>query len=150
VAFEPLPRNLKFLSLHVGTNHAGNTAVIDSAVGECSGEAFFDDTRPHDMGSISESGGLRVRLVSIDDLVESGTIQAPAVMKIDVEGFEEPVLRGARRTMRTHRPIIMLSTHSAPLFERCAGILREAGYGLHGPAFDRPACDEILALPCRS
>lgn len=146
-AFEPLPRNLKFLRRHLDANQARNVTVIDAAVGDVPGEARFNSSAADDEGGLSDSGELVVKVVAIDDLVGRGDLPAPSVMKIDVEGAEELVLRGARRTIRDHRPVIMLATHSPDIFDRCGAVLREAGYDLHGPAFERPAHDEVLALP---
>ncbi len=46
-----------------------------------------------------------VRLEALDDALPPGYM--PALIKIDVEGGEEAVLRGALRTLREHRPIVV-------------------------------------------
>jgi hypothetical protein len=35
----------------------------------------------------------------------------PGFIKIDVEGFEGKVLQGADKTIRSHRPVIMIELH---------------------------------------
>lgn len=134
VAFEPVPRNLKFLHEHIKVNALGNVEVIEAAVGEAPGEITFDDTSGSATGKISTSGRLKVPLVSVDDLLAKGRIRRPTVLKIDVEGAEAMVLRGARGALGPGpsggRPTIFLATHGAAVHAECLKLLRELGYTL--------------------
>jgi FkbM family methyltransferase len=60
---------------------------------------------------------LRITTRRIDSLIEDGTISVtgPVFMKIDVEGAEGRVLRGAAGLLRHHRPVVYFEcqTHSA-------------------------------------
>ncbi len=53
---------------------------------------------------------ITVPLVSVDHVVEKHAF-VPTHLKIDVEGFEEEVLIGARDTLAKHRPLIFLELH---------------------------------------
>lgn len=59
---------------------------------------------------------------------------APTHVKIDVEGFERDVLKGAMDTLRRDRPVVFLELHCAMLRElgedpaECLAILRACGY----------------------
>lgn len=55
--------------------------------------------------------------VSVDSVVEAHGFQ-PTHMKIDVEGFEEEVLRGAVKTMQTLRPFLFLELHGPLIRQR--------------------------------
>jgi hypothetical protein len=79
-----------------------------------------------------------VPLAVLDELVDDGTLEPPALVKIDVEGHELAVLRGARKTLAAHRPAVVLEYDEAA--SRDAGHPREAlveelerhGYEVHG------------------
>ncbi|GAA0516524.1 methyltransferase, FkbM family [Halorubrum aquaticum] len=64
-----------------------------------------------------------VPVYRLDDLVEGGAagdgtvsgdpVPAPDAIKVDVEGHEPAVLRGAETTIRTHRPLLVVEVHEA-------------------------------------
>ena len=76
-----------------------------------------------------------VEVVSLDSLVEAGTIPPPTVMKIDTEGAELQAIEGARETIARHRPAIVCELHDTN--ERFVALMDELGYmttNLDGPA----------------
>jgi hypothetical protein len=65
-------------------------------------------------------------VVAIDDLVERGDVPPPDVVKIDVEGSELAVIRGMRRTLERHRPVLICELHETnPEF---VAAMRRHGY----------------------
>jgi hypothetical protein len=86
------------------------------AVGEISGEiSFFVDTLRSGYSSLARPTGndekskleIKVPIEKIDNLVKAGDVDA---IKIDVEGAELGVLRGAVGTLRKCRPIVMFES----------------------------------------
>jgi hypothetical protein len=78
-------------------------------------------------------GAHRVPVRPLDDLCAEQDF-APTALKIDVEGFEHEVLRGARDVVSRHRPTIFLEAHGHVLRQRghapldLFAPLRAAGY----------------------
>jgi hypothetical protein len=52
----------------------------------------------------------------------------PGFVKIDVDGGEVEVLRGAERLLVEHRPSLIVETHSQELERQCAWFLADHGY----------------------
>jgi FkbM family methyltransferase len=146
VAFEPVPRNLALLHEHLRLNKVENVRVVEAAVAEREGRARFD-LGPHtSMGQLSESGSLEINTVGLDALVASGELPPPDVLKIDVEGAEGSVLRGARTVLADNRPGIFLSTHGPELHRECTELLRSFGYLLTPiDTDDMDSSTEVLA-----
>lgn len=126
VAFEPLPRNVAYLHRILRLNHLKNVTVVPWAVTERSGVGRFAETGDSSLGHLAREGEQPVALTTCDDFVEQFGVH-PDLIKIDVEGEEVAVLRGARRTL-TRRPAILLSTHSAGARTASLTFLRSAGY----------------------
>jgi hypothetical protein len=86
--------------------------------------------------SSNTDGGIRIPVRRLDGLVEDGTMPVldPVFLKIDVEGGEAGVLRGAARLLDHHRPVIYLECQASLLARhgetpaRVWDVLREAGY----------------------
>ena len=66
--------------------------------------------------------------VALDDLANTPGMPTPDLLKIDVEGAEVDVLKGAERLLHLHRPHVIVETHSAELERRCGDLLLGAGY----------------------
>jgi len=73
-----------------------------------------------------DGSGEDVPFTTIDDLCATRGL-APSILKIDVEGAEADVVRGARSTLRAHRPIVCLELHLDDMERRgeSAGALLE-------------------------
>jgi FkbM family methyltransferase len=111
VAFEPNPTTYRALETHVRLNELGNrVTAVNAAVSDvpgmmkmfCSG---FDGRSR--LGSANEDVAATavetdVKLVTVDQIADELGL-TPDVMKIDVEGFELQVLRGAVRSLERGR-----------------------------------------------
>ena len=123
VAFEPLPENLSYLRRHIELNQVGERVqVIPSAASDHDGTGLFSVVPGNrSEGSLRPYGKLPVGTVRLDSL---GTV--PDMIKIDVEGNEYEVLRGAIETMRTHHPLVLIARHTAD--SNCHDLLTAVGY----------------------
>jgi FkbM family methyltransferase len=100
------------------------------AVGETDGEiSFFVDTRQSGYSSLARPDGveekskieIKVPIAKLDSLVNAADVDA---IKVDVEGAELGVLRGATRMLQACRPIIMFE--SGPTGNNGLGYTKEA------------------------
>jgi len=138
-AFEPDPDSASALEANVRINGwQDRVTVIRAAVGQSSGEVRFAaghglesriETRPD-----ARDAAITVPMVTLDEALSSRQID---VIKIDVEGFEQQVIEGARAILtdgrRRPRAILVelhplawpeIGTTSASLL----GLLDEMGY----------------------
>lgn len=129
-AFEPVPRNLKYLYQHLKVNKITNVTVFESAVSDHTGQTYFDESFDPSMGKISQTGKFSVNLVSLDELFTEGQIASPDFLKIDVEGAEYLVLSGAITILKKFQPMIFLATHGTKEHLDCCKLLLELGYHL--------------------
>lgn len=135
-AFEPLSENLIYLRQHLVLNNISNVEVIEAAVADVSGTGSFDPGLNRSMGHLTAHSGFPVRVVSLDDLIENEQLPAPDCLKIDVEGAEARVLRGALGVLSRH-PKIFLATHGNTLHDECLALLESFQYSIRVLAHDR-------------
>lgn len=100
-AIEAAPHNIEPIRINVALNGLqSRIAVVAKAVSDKLGLLPFQ-------GEIaSGDSSTAVEAITLDD-----TFSAPDVIKIDVEGFEAKVLRGAERLLKMHKPTIFLEPH---------------------------------------
>lgn len=128
VAYEPSPINLT--KLREAVESVGNVMVMPIGLGARDEEMAFEQGED-DLGatsrfvgkleSASESQAV-IKVKSGDDLVGSGAVPVPNVIKIDTEGFELDVLAGMRALLENkHLRTICIEVHF--------GLLEERGFG---------------------
>ncbi|MEX3966310.1 FkbM family methyltransferase [Paraburkholderia sp. EG286B] len=84
-------------------------------------DVFVPGARQHESSGASE---FRVKSIALDEL----PVASCALIKIDVEGMEDMVLRGAGELIRRHGPAIYAECNSLEDGLRCFRLLREYGY----------------------
>jgi FkbM family methyltransferase len=136
VAFEPMPRNLAFLFQHTRLNKARNVTIAPLACAdEISAELFVEGENNalgrlggHDVDLTSAAArAIVVATISLDAAAEKLSLR-PDVIKIDVEGAELRVLKGAKNILMQARPSVLLSVHSAELRDACLAYLDALQY----------------------
>jgi FkbM family methyltransferase len=130
-AFEPAPAARAGLVRHVGLNGLdARVSVWADAMGHADGTAVFvaegarGDNRLCGTGP-APRGALEIGLTSIDMFCRRESCQ-PSLIKVDVEGAELDVLRGARATVAARGPALALYVEMHPHLWAGFGASREA------------------------
>jgi FkbM family methyltransferase len=131
-AFEPLARNLRYLGQHITLNNLQNCTIIESAICNQEGTLAFSAARwEASMAHLSLDGEISVPSTSLDICVYGEKqLRPPNVIKIDVEGAEFDVLKGATRAITEFHPTIFLEIHGTELHRDCRGFLLSKGYAV--------------------
>lgn len=136
VAFEPQPEVFALLKLNCPTAECYNVALgAEKATLQM---PAVDYSRPGNFGALEIGGGtgLAVEVRTLD----SFAFQDVSLLKIDVEGFEESVLRGGIETIRRCQPIIYLEADRPEKLASLAYFLDALGYERtpHNPPLFNP------------
>jgi len=146
-AFEPYRPNADLLERSIAENDFARRIVFQrAAVGAAGGTAtltFAAETLNSGGAYLLRTGTsplpgnatTTVPVVGLDDLDIRGRV---AFVKMDVEGAEPLVVRGARRLLQQHRPVILSELHG-PQLARASGMtaddflqqMRTVGYRAH-------------------
>ncbi len=112
LAFEAHPETYGLLKYNLEINKIENTETFAFALGDENGTAFIYDNWDINRGGASlvikneASEGHEIQVRKLDELISPET--KPKVMKIDVEGFEMQVLKGAKETIAATKPILIV------------------------------------------
>lgn len=137
--FEPLPENAFRIARLVRLNPRFDIRLHQCALGDEDGQIELLVAAQTSMAKISSSAFQpdaaadrrhRVELARIDTLVARGEIVPPDIVKMDVEGAEALVLRGATNVLEKHGPAIFAEVHSRALLEECSSLLARLGYAV--------------------
>jgi FkbM family methyltransferase len=149
VAFEPMPRNLGFLRRHLTLNALNDVVVCEVAVSDATGALRMAEGDSPSEFHVEAGGSYEVKAVTLDDwLAESGA-PPPDLVKIDVEGSDDAVLRGGARTFAKYRPSIYLALHGEGQRRACGTLLASWGYEVTSlqPGLSPDLSSEWLAEP---
>lgn len=105
-SFEPHPKVCSYLKSNVEMNSFGQVKVFNLALGEKSGKLHFTDMKQDDRNRINSDGdgeGVEVEVKTLDEV--SAGVDEISLLKVDVEGYEKFVFKGAAETLRKSRVV---------------------------------------------
>ena len=106
--FEPHPKTYHYLVDNIHYNKARNIVTANIAVGDQAGWCSISDGPSADQNHVVEDG-FKVPQACLNALFPEAKVR---LLKIDVEGFEESVLRGAENLL-TRTDIVYFETFEA-------------------------------------
>jgi FkbM family methyltransferase len=137
-AIEPFPENARNIIDHLRLNAITNTTLIQAAASNRAGMAYFQAHQSNSMGKLTiEPTQLLVPTVALDDVIDHADI-----VKIDVEGAELNVLRGAKRLL-SRKAIWLVALDGRETRNECRALLSAAGYRIENIGSEH----EIVAYP---
>ena len=117
--FEASPSNMDIIRETIRLNQLDNIVPVSKALGEKSGTATFSLGERNSCNSLVERPGynypnhIEVPVITLDDYVRENNLEV-GLIKVDIEGGEQLLLKGAVETIRTQHPILLISIyHSA-------------------------------------
>ena len=117
--FEASPSNMDIIRETIRLNQLENIVPVSKALGEKSGMATFSLGERNSCNSLVERPGynypnhIEVPVITLDDYVRENNLEV-GLIKVDIEGGEQLLLKGAVETIRTQHPILLISIyHSA-------------------------------------
>lgn len=114
IAFEPSPSERRKLIWHIHLNRCHQVKVEPFALSDREGTMEFYLTRDNSANSLSPPeispivGKVIVPVTTLDAYCQSNGIERIDLVKMDVEGAELLVLKGARQVLSKMRPVIIM------------------------------------------
>ncbi len=140
VAFEPDPVSFERLDRHVRMNRFAHVVALNAAASDTSEDATMVVTGklgattshlPYPGEQVTaQTLTQTIKRVRADELLAAGRIQAPDLIKLDVEGHGGEVLRGARACLEQTHPVILAAMHSPQEVAAIRSVLEPMGYGI--------------------
>jgi FkbM family methyltransferase len=131
IVFEPMPVNTQKIKNFIALNSDLPVTLIEKAVSNKSGKTVFNIMPEDTMGKLDESPfeadaetlqQVEVTTDTIDNIVTYHP--EPDLIKIDVEGAEELVLKGGLELLKRKKPVLMIEVHSHAIGKNCYELLK--------------------------
>ena len=119
IAVEPNPESVKILKKNLELNNIHNVKIIECALADYQGEAILNLRGGSStlLADYKGKGKVKVKVDMLDNIIDHVD-----VMKIDVEGYEERVVRGALNTIKKCKPVIVIEHHENREYKELKGM----------------------------
>lgn len=128
IAFEPAPSTFAALSKNIARNSATNVECHQLAVADHDGTSSFvvlEHARANSAigvaGFLPGAESIQIGCTTLDRFVSVAKLEQIGLLKVDVEGFEISVFRGAEHVLSRVRPRVVY-------FEVCPALARAVGF----------------------
>jgi FkbM family methyltransferase len=132
ISIEPETENFNLLKKNVNLNKLTNVFLQNTACAEQDGEAMLnihkDQPTLHSFYINRGPSQIRVKTVKLDTIIQNFKIDRVDLVKIDVEGAEIDVLRGASDILKQHHPRIIFEVLDLENLKKIEEILGNLDY----------------------
>ena len=145
IAFEPLPTVFELLRENLRLNNLLWAHAECKAVTDHDGETRMQSESGNPLSftaCVAEEGDFVVATVSMDRYVEAASLTRLDLIKIDVEGAEDAVIRGMTKSLQRFRPVVLVEIHAND------GQKSEALERLEGAGYRLSRVDPTGLSPC--
>lgn len=169
-AFEPLPDCFQELLLNTST--IKNQISFNLGLGDEKGTFPFErnlftpsssflkmaELHKEAYSFTKQTETVQVNMDRLDSVAKTLLIEEPLLVKIDVQGFEDKVLRGGRETIEKAHMVVVETSYvtlyeNQPLFDDIYQIMKEMGFCYHGfasilghPSDGRPLQEDSIFM----
>jgi FkbM family methyltransferase len=129
-AFEPNPILCNILKTTYAHNCATNVTLHAVALGASTAEMELHVPKDNFGGAslvrkpVQSAHILKVPVIKLDDVIFREPISRLALIKLDVEGFELEVLKGAQRVLREFHPIVLFESNEQSNDEQITPVIK--------------------------
>lgn len=109
-AFEPYPPSAEMLRENIRLNSLSNVQLFESGAGDATGIAEVAEIAESETGSVTiglgtEGEKFEVPINRLDSMLPPGC--APKLIKVDVEGYEQKVIKGGLQVFRDADAVVI-------------------------------------------
>jgi len=107
IAFEAMPKTFGRLNQNISLNPGLSVEAYNKAIGDHNGIVQFYESASTAWSSTNETRDatgetVESRVITLDEFVEEESIDHIDFIKVDIEGSEASMLRGAQQTLKRH------------------------------------------------
>lgn len=131
ISFEPSPYIFEKACKNFSLNPSSNIRIFNQGVGDQKSEVPLYRVNNHNLGMSRIISGQfenefvteKIQIDTLDNLIVSLKLPPPDLIKIDVEGYENNVLKGAQNTISTYMPLLIIELDDNYLREQTSSAI---------------------------
>jgi FkbM family methyltransferase len=157
-AIEPVRENFDYLKINVDLNKCTNIKLFNCAVSDKGGTGVIFVPERRNCASLSEAsneGMFRqenVPLTALDSFVDEHVKRCPTLVRMDVEGYEYQIIKGASHVLEKSNPLKIVAELHPSLMSESAytdmlNILERQGFkasSYHDPVLSHMAREQMI------